>query len=51
MTSGNDDQTFAITTASAVMDKYEVKADAIVLIKKFDEGRVDFAGKMKAKVN
>ena len=47
----NDGQEFAITTASAVMDKYEVKGDQnIVLIKSFDEGRVDYDGAYKVKV-
>lgn len=47
----NDEQAFAITSASAVMDKYEVKSDGVVLIKSFDEGRVDYAGKMNAAVS
>ena len=39
---GMDDQKFAITSAEALFTEYEVKADeAVVLFKKFDEGRND----------
>ena len=37
-----DDQKFAITSAEAVFTEYSITADeAIVLFKKFDEGRND----------
>ena len=49
--SANDDQVFGISSEQAVFDKYEVKKDAaIVLVKKFDEGRNDYEGEMKAEV-
>jgi protein disulfide-isomerase A1 len=44
----NDEVAFGIATDSAVAKAYDVEAPAIVLIKKFDEGRVDFDGKFDA---
>ncbi|XP_034043969.1 protein disulfide-isomerase A2 isoform X2 [Thalassophryne amazonica] len=34
---------FAITSSSEVFEKYDVKPNSVVLFKKFDEGRADFA--------
>ncbi|XP_069023545.1 protein disulfide-isomerase A2 [Embiotoca jacksoni] len=36
------DTEFAITAAPEVFQKYEVKANSVVLFKKFDDGRADF---------
>jgi len=44
---GMDDLEFAITTPAASGD-YKVEGDKIVVIKKFDEGRADYAGEAKA---
>ena len=44
----NDDVAFGISTDASVASEYGVKAPAVVLLKKFDEGRVDFDGKFKA---
>ncbi|XP_061685646.1 protein disulfide-isomerase A2 [Syngnathoides biaculeatus] len=37
------DTEFGITTSPEVFQKYELKSDAVVLFKKFDSGRADFA--------
>jgi len=37
------DVEFAVTATPEVFQKYEVKANAVVLFKKFDDGRADFA--------
>ncbi|KAM6971873.1 protein disulfide-isomerase A2 [Aplochiton taeniatus] len=37
------DSTFAVTTSPEVFKKYEVKTNTIVLFKKFDDGRADYA--------
>jgi len=37
------DTEFAVTATPEVFQKYEVKANAVVLFKKFDDGRADFA--------
>ena len=46
----DDARTYAITSEQKVWDKYEISSDNIVIIKAFDEGRVDYVGKMNAKV-
>lgn len=43
-----DDTQFGITSDDAVFKKYDVKKDGVVLLKKFDEKRNDFEGKMVA---
>ena len=47
----NDEQTFAMTSEDEVWKSYDVKKDGIVLLKKFDEGRSDFEGKIGVEVN
>ncbi|XP_002735664.1 protein disulfide-isomerase-like, partial [Saccoglossus kowalevskii] len=42
--SANDDISFGITSSDDVFKKYKVKDGAIVLLKKFDEGRNDYDG-------
>ncbi|XP_051939669.1 protein disulfide-isomerase A2 [Hippocampus zosterae] len=37
------DTEFAITTSPEVFQEYELKSDTVVLFKKFDNGRVDYA--------
>ncbi|XP_040002662.1 protein disulfide-isomerase A2 [Xiphias gladius] len=37
------DTEFAVTATPEVFQKYEVKANSVVLFKKFDDGRADFA--------
>ncbi|KAM9819162.1 protein disulfide-isomerase A2 isoform 1-T5 [Syngnathus typhle] len=37
------DTEFAITTSPEVFQKYELKSETVVLFKKFDDGRVDYA--------
>ncbi|XP_077426553.1 protein disulfide-isomerase A2 [Vanacampus margaritifer] len=37
------DTEFGITTSPEVFQKYELKTDTVVLFKKFDDGRVDYA--------
>ncbi|XP_041641597.1 protein disulfide-isomerase A2 [Cheilinus undulatus] len=37
------DTEFALSASPEVFQKYEAKADSVVLFKKFDEGRADFA--------
>ncbi|XP_002731648.1 protein disulfide-isomerase-like [Saccoglossus kowalevskii] len=46
--SANDDISFGITSSDDVFKKYEVKDGAIVLLKKFDEGRNDYDGDLTA---
>jgi len=41
-----DDTPFGITSEDAVFKEYKVSKDGIVLLKKFDEGRNDYEGKM-----
>ncbi|KAK9540625.1 hypothetical protein VZT92_003066 [Zoarces viviparus] len=38
-----DDTEFALSASPEVFQKYEVKANSVVLFKKFDEGRADFS--------
>ncbi|XP_061130228.1 protein disulfide-isomerase A2 [Syngnathus typhle] len=37
------DTEFAITTSPEVFQKYELKSETVILFKKFDDGRVDYA--------
>jgi len=43
-----DDTPFAITSNDAVFKEYKVSKDGIVLLKKYDEGRNNYDGKMVA---
>lgn len=43
-----DDTPFAITSNDAVFKEYKVSKDGIVLLKKYDEGRNNYEGKMAA---
>ncbi|XP_070841664.1 protein disulfide-isomerase A2 [Chaetodon trifascialis] len=43
------DTEFAMSASPEVFQKYEVKADSVVLFKKFDEGRADFEGTLDKK--
>jgi protein disulfide-isomerase A1 len=43
-----DDIPFGITSDDAVFKEYKQSTDGIVLLKKFDEGRNDYDGKMKS---
>ena len=46
---GLDDTVFAITSDKAVRDEIKMSKDGVVLLKKFDEGRKEYDGKMDEK--
>jgi protein disulfide-isomerase A1 len=46
---GMDDTQFGISSEEGVMKEYKVDKDGVVLLKKFDEGRNDFDGKIEEK--
>lgn len=44
-----DDTPFAITSEDAVYKEYKVKEDGVLLLKKFDDGKVEYDGEYEAK--
>ena len=48
--SANDDMKFGITSDSAVNGEYTITGDAVVLLKKFDEGRNDLTEDLTVEV-
>ncbi|TRY67207.1 hypothetical protein TCAL_02918 [Tigriopus californicus] len=44
----DDETTYLITSETKVWDDYKVKKDSIVIIKKFDEGKTTYEGKIKS---